>query len=164
MRCEITAALLHNPKILFLDEPTIGLDLNAKLHVRELLNRFCNETKATLFLTSHDMVDIEKITDRVLVLNKGCLVEDEPISNLKKKYGAKKVLTLITEKDGNTLKVPSCARLIEAKENSISLEVDAAESLLEKVIHSLMQQTSVKDISIEEPSLEDSIRAIYGSK
>ena len=67
MKCEIVASLLHKPKILFLDEPTIGLDINAKLMIRGLLNKLCKEGGTTLFLTSHDMADIEQVCERVLV-------------------------------------------------------------------------------------------------
>lgn len=71
MRCEIVASLLHHPKILFLDEPTIGLDINAKLKIRGLLNQLSKEQGTTLFLTSHDTADIEQVCDRVIVLDKG---------------------------------------------------------------------------------------------
>lgn len=86
MRCELVASLLHKPKILFLDEPTIGLDLNAKIQIRELLNRLSCEHGTTLFLTSHDTLDIEKIADRVLVLDKGSIVLDSSLNELKSTY------------------------------------------------------------------------------
>jgi len=86
MRCELVASLLHKPKILFLDEPTIGLDLNAKMQIRELLNRLSCEHGTTLFLTSHDTLDIEKIADRVLVLDKGSIVLDSSLNELKSNY------------------------------------------------------------------------------
>ena len=71
MRCEIVASLLHKPKILFLDEPTIGLDINAKFMIRGLLNKLSKDHGTTLFLTSHDTADIEQVCDRVIVLDKG---------------------------------------------------------------------------------------------
>ncbi|MCE5293599.1 MAG: ATP-binding cassette domain-containing protein [Chlamydiales bacterium] len=86
MRCELVASLLHKPKILFLDEPTIGLDLTAKLQIRELLNRLTIEHQTTLFLTSHDTLDIEKIADRVLVLDKGSIILDSTLEGLKSSY------------------------------------------------------------------------------
>ena len=76
MRCEIVASLLHKPKILFLDEPTIGLDINAKLMIRGLLNKLSKDHGTTLFLTSHDTADIEQVCDRVIVLDKGLIITD----------------------------------------------------------------------------------------
>lgn len=90
MRCEMVASLLHQPKILFLDEPTIGLDVNAKLNMRHLLNRLGKEQGTTLFLTSHDTADIEQVCKRVLILDKGTLVRDSSLKELKKNYVKKK--------------------------------------------------------------------------
>jgi ABC-2 type transport system ATP-binding protein len=87
MRCEIVASLLHEPDILFLDEPTIGLDINAKLKIRSLLNRLSKESGTTLFLTSHDTADIEQVCNRVIVLDKGAIIWDSSLSELKAKYG-----------------------------------------------------------------------------
>lgn len=87
MRCEIVASLLHRPKILFLDEPTIGLDINAKLMIRGLLNKLSSDHGTTLFLTSHDTADIEQVCDRVIVLDHGDIIADSPLSELKKNYG-----------------------------------------------------------------------------
>jgi len=83
MRCELVASLIHNPQILFLDEPTIGLDINAKLQIRTYLNRLAKEHATTLFLTSHDTADIEQVASRMLVLDKGSLLLDCSIANLK---------------------------------------------------------------------------------
>lgn len=86
MRCEIVASVLHRPKVLFLDEPTIGLDINAKLTIRGLLKKLTEDHGTTLFLTSHDTADIEQVADRVLVLDQGTLIWDSSLKDLKKKY------------------------------------------------------------------------------
>ena len=99
MRCEIVASLLHKPKILFLDEPTIGLDINAKLMIRGLLNKLSKEHGTTLFLTSHDTADIEQVCDRVIVLDKGMIITDSSLRDLKKTYMKKKILSLVTEEE-----------------------------------------------------------------
>lgn len=91
MRCEIVASLLHNPQILFLDEPTIGLDINAKLMIRDLLNQLSHQHGTTLFLTSHDIADIEKVCSRVIILDKGRLIQDSSIKDLKRKYIKKRL-------------------------------------------------------------------------
>ncbi|MCB1181170.1 MAG: ATP-binding cassette domain-containing protein [Chlamydiia bacterium] len=84
MRCEIVASLLHQPAILFLDEPTIGLDINAKLMIRNLLQHFSTQFHTTLILTSHDMTDVEQLTDRVIVLEKGKLLIDKKMEELRR--------------------------------------------------------------------------------
>lgn len=86
MRCEIAASLLHQPEILFLDEPTIGLDINAKLRIRTLLKTLAQDFGTTLFLTSHDTADIEQVCQRVIVLDKGVRIADCPLSTLKERY------------------------------------------------------------------------------
>ncbi|MGE5196540.1 MAG: ABC transporter ATP-binding protein, partial [Anaerolineae bacterium] len=97
MRCELVASLLHKPEILFLDEPTIGLDINAKLKIRGLLNKLSKEYGTTLFLTSHDTADIEQVCERVIILDQGTIIQDSALKELKKTYVKKKILTLTTD-------------------------------------------------------------------
>ena len=97
MRCELVASLLHKPEILFLDEPTIGLDINAKLKIRGLLNRLSKEYGTTLFLTSHDTADIEQVCERAIILDQGTIIRDSALKDLRKTYVKKKVLTLATD-------------------------------------------------------------------
>lgn len=161
MRCEIVASLLHKPKILFLDEPTIGLDINAKLVIRNLLNKLSDEEGTTLFLTSHDMADIEQVTDRVLILDKGSIVMDSSIKELKRKYVRRKVLTLITDVEKLHLSLPG-VKVKDAENYHFACEIDLEKIGIEKVIQETLKQANLKDVTIEDPSMEEIIREIYG--
>ncbi len=160
MRCEIVASLLHEPQILFLDEPTIGLDINAKLMIRGLLNKLSQERGTTLFLTSHDTADIEQVCDRVLVLDKGTLIIDSPLKELKKAYMKKKILNLVTEEEILPLNLPG-VEVLENAHYHFSCEVDLEITPIEKVIHEALQLSSLKDVTIEDPSMEEVIRLLY---
>ncbi len=163
MRCEIVASLLHNPKIVFLDEPTIGLDINAKLKIRNLLNRLSKEQGTTLFLTSHDTADIEQVCDRVIVLDKGSIILDNNLRELKSTYLKKKILTLTTDSETLSLDLPHI-NILENKEFHFSCEVNLQNTPIEKVIHEAMKISGLKDVTIEDPSMEEIIRSVYGSK
>jgi ABC-2 type transport system ATP-binding protein len=88
MRAEIAASLLHSPKVLFLDEPTIGLDAPSKLAVRQFIRDINAETKLTVMLTTHDMLDIEALTDRVILIGKGKILRDGSFAGIKREFGA----------------------------------------------------------------------------
>ena len=94
MRCEIAASILHRPKVIFLDEPTIGLDVVAKLKIRELIKRLNEEEKTTIFLTSHDAGDIEQLCKRVIVINHGDIILDAPTSYLRHNYLTTKIVNV----------------------------------------------------------------------
>lgn len=160
MRCEIVASLLHNPQILFLDEPTIGLDINAKLKIRNLLNKLSKTHGTTLFLTSHDTADIEQVCDRVLVLDKGTIVLDSTLRELKKTYVKKKILNLTTDEEKLSLKVPGM-RILENKNYHFVCEVNLSETPIDRVIHEALKLTSLKDVTIEDPTMEEIIRTLY---
>lgn len=161
MRCEIVASLLHKPKILFLDEPTIGLDINAKLVIRNLLNKLSEEEGTTLFLTSHDMADIEQVADRVLILDKGSIVMDSSIRELKRKYIRRKVVALITDVEKLHLPLPGI-RIIESENYHFVCEIDLEIIAIEKVIQEALKVANLKDMTVEDPSMEEIIREIYG--
>lgn len=162
MRCEIVASLLHKPQILFLDEPTIGLDINAKLMIRDLLNKLSNENGTTLFLTSHDTADIEQVCDRVIILDKGRLIQDSSIKELKKKTLKKKLLTLLTSDEPASLKFPGI-KTLELSNHHVTYEVDLSIIPIDRVIQEALKSTSIKDVTIEDPSMEEIIREIYAA-
>jgi ABC-2 type transport system ATP-binding protein len=163
MRCEIVASLLHKPKILFLDEPTIGLDINAKLLIRNLLNRLAKDYGTTLFLTSHDTADIEQVCDRVIVLDKGDIITDTSLRELKKTYTKKKILTLVTEKETILLNC-SGIKVLENKNFHFRCEVDIEMTPIDRVIYETLKVANLKDITIEDLSMEEVIRLVYKSK
>lgn len=162
MRCEIVASLLHRPEILFLDEPTIGLDINAKLMIRHLLNRLSHEHGTTLFLTSHDTADIEQVSDRVIVLDHGCIIHDSSIKALKRTFIKKKNLTLLTSEKPIAMQLPG-VKSLEIAPYHITYEVDLSIIPIDRVIHEAFKNTSVKDVTIEDPSMEEIIRELYSS-
>ncbi len=163
MRSEIVASLIHNPQILFLDEPTIGLDLNGKLQIRELLNTRVKERGTTLFLTSHDTADIEKISERVLVLDHGKLVMDSSIEHIKKKYHKKKIVTFVTADKDFSISIPGVHHVFSNSHNHI-YEVDLDAISIENVIREAMRLTELQDITVENPSMEEIIKDIYASR
>lgn len=163
MRCEIVASLLHQPKILFLDEPTIGLDINAKLAIRTLLTTLSKEEGTTLFLTSHDMADIEQVSNRVLILDQGSIVTDSSIPELKRRYIRRKVVTLNTDVEKLHLTEPGI-HIIESANYHFVCEIDLNIISIEKVIQQALKKANLKDVTIEDPSMEEIIREIYGFK
>lgn len=161
MRCEIVASLLHDPKILFLDEPTIGLDINAKLKIRALLNTLSKTRGTTLFLTSHDTADIEQVCDRVIVLDKGGIVIDSALKELKKTYVKKKIVSLITDAEKLFLELPGI-RILENGNYHFVCEVTLSQTPIDRLIHEALKVTTLKDVTIEDPSMEEIIRTLYG--
>lgn len=160
MRCELVASLLHRPEILFLDEPTIGLDINAKLMIRSLLNKLSLEQGTTLFLTSHDTADIEQICERVMVLDQGKLILDNSIRELKKDYIKKKKLTLFTDGSPLNLDIPG-VKFLEKGQYRYICDVDLAVTTVDKAIQSALALANLQDITIEDPSMEEIIRGVY---
>lgn len=160
MRCELVASLLHSPKILFLDEPTVGLDVTAKLKIRNLLNQISNEQGTTLFLTSHDTADIEQVCERVIVLDSGKVLRDCPLGRLRSEYVKRKIVTLTSDQKELSLGLSG----IEVLENSnyiFKCEVDLKSTPIDQVIHAALKKCSIKDVTIEDPTMEEIIRNIY---
>lgn len=160
MRCEIVASLLHRPEILFLDEPTIGLDIGAKLKIREFLSDLSKKQGTTLFLTSHDTADIEHICDRVIVLDKGKILKDCSLRELKKSYIKKKVLTFTTDVREFSLNLPG-VRILKKGDFALVCEVDLGTTQIETVIHETLKAASLKDVTIEDPSMSEIIQSLY---
>ena len=162
MRCEIAASLLHRPQLIFLDEPTIGLDVVARQSIRALIRQVNEEEGTTVFLTSHDVGDIEGLCRRVIVINHGELILDESTSSLKRSYLKSKVvdLKLASPVGDEDLPLPG-VRVLKAKGYGLKLEVDTREQRIESVVSCILQRFNVVDINISDPPLEDIIAAIY---
>jgi ABC-2 type transport system ATP-binding protein len=163
MRCEIVASLLHQPQILFLDEPTIGLDINAKLMIRTLLNKLSKDHGTTLFLTSHDTADIEQVCERVIVLDKGAIITDSSLKELKVMYMKRKIINLTTDEEMIPLNLPGVT-IIENAHHHFICEVDVEVTPIDHVIQEALKVTTLKDITIENPSMEEIIRLLYRNK
>lgn len=160
MRCEIVASLLHKPQILFLDEPTIGLDMVAKTAIRDLLRSLSEKEGITLLLTSHDTDDVESVCDRVLVVDHGRLVLDDTISHLKTNFMKKKTLHLISEEEKLSFSHTG-VRILENLPYQLKIEIDLGVTSLKQVVDLLVEKYTIKDLTIENPSLESILRIIY---
>ncbi|MGE5572372.1 MAG: ABC transporter ATP-binding protein [Bacteroidota bacterium] len=162
MRCEIAASLLHRPQLIFLDEPTIGLDVVARQSIRSLMRQVNEEEGTTVFLTSHDVGDIEGLCRRVIVINHGEPILDESTSSLKRSYLKSKVvdLKLASPVGDEDLPLPG-VRVLKAKGYGLKLEVDTREQRIEGVVSFILQRFNVVDMNISDPPLEDIIAAIY---
>lgn len=163
MRCEIAASLLHKPEVVFLDEPTIGLDVVARQNVRKTLKKWNDQENMTVFLTSHDVGDIEYLADRVIIINNGQVVLDDRVKNLKYRYLHKKVIDLRISHAVKDFAIAG-VQVLKAKETGMKLEVDTRVQGIDEVIAAILKECEVQDISISDPPLEDIITAIYTGK
>ena len=159
IRCEIVASLIHEPKILFLDEPTIGLDPVVKENIRTLIKRMNKEYKTTIFLTSHDVSDIEKLCKRVIIINNGTLVLDDSMENLKYNYLHKKILEAKMKEKVN-LNDEECITILKDKWYNLKIEVDTSKRSISDAIK-LLNPDNIIDINISNTPLEDIISDIY---
>jgi ABC-2 type transport system ATP-binding protein len=159
IRCEIVASLIHRPKVLFLDEPTIGLDPVVKESIRKLIKKMNKELKTTIFLTSHDISDIEKLCKRVVIINDGQIVMDDSMTNLKYHYMDKKVIEVKLRNSVNFKDVKGI-NVLKEKGNSYRIEIDTKETDLTSVLK-LINPENIEDINISNTPLEEIISAIY---
>jgi ABC-2 type transport system ATP-binding protein len=160
MRCELAACLLHDPAVLFLDEPTIGLDLLAKQRLRELLVRLNVERGTTIFLTSHDVADIEHVAERAVVINHGEVIFDDPVSAMRRSFLATKVIE--AGLTGPVTFLPRAGVTVaEHSDQVLRLVVDTSTTPVRDVLDQMLGP-AVADISVVDPPLEQVIAAIYG--
>ncbi len=161
MRGELAAALLHEPPILFLDEPTIGLDLVAKEAVRSFLAHRNREAGTTVLLTTHDLVDVERLCDRILIIDRGRVIEDGTVDGIKARYGTERTLVVDLEAPLPPVAIEGAAVLrVEGPRQWLRFHRDAhtAADLIARVA----ALAPVRDVAIEEPAIEDVVRHIYG--
>ena len=157
--CEIVASLIHEPKVLFLDEPTIGLDPVVKENIRSLIKRMNKEFKTTIFLTSHDVGDIEKLCKRVIIVNKGQIVLDDTMENLKYHYLNKKIVDAKMKEKVN-LDDEEGITILKDKGYNLKIEVDTKKRSVADAIK-LLNPDNIIDINISNIPLEDIISNIY---
>lgn len=159
MRCEMAASLLHAPSILFLDEPTIGLDAPSKLAVREFIRRQNSQYGTTVILTTHDMQDIEALTQRILLIGHGKLLLDGHIADLKKRLGTVRRLTL--EHEGPLGDLPPGIQAQLSAAGQTKLLVDTTVIGISEAIALLARQTQVRDLTVEGVSAEELVLSLY---
>jgi ABC-2 type transport system ATP-binding protein len=160
MRGELTAALLHDPTILMLDEPTIGLDVISKEAVREFLVAINREQGTTVLLTTHDLSDVERLCERLLIIDHGTLIEDGTVAGITERYGTERTLVVDLAEPGEPLQIAG-ARVtrVEGPRQWLRFRRDdvSASELLSRVT----AQVEVRDLSVEEPDIESIVSEIY---
>lgn len=159
MRCDLAAAMLHDPPVLFLDEPTVGMDLVAKDRVRQLLARLAAELGTTIILTTHDLADIERLCNRVVILDKGRILYDGALDRLGKTQGVHRLLRVVYAGEAADPRLDG-AELVsrDGPEATFRFPTDANPSDL---IARLIARNEVVDITVESVDFEDVIRSIY---
>ena len=160
MRCEVAASLLHRPEVLFLDEPTIGMDVIARQSIRDLIQRLNRDEGVTVLLTSHDAGDVEQICRRAIVINHGRIIFDDTIATLRREFLGHKVIDLTLSERGDPPEYPN-VRCVEHSEYRLKLEVDTRAQQLDLIVAHLVSRLKVADIAIEDPPMEQVIAAIY---
>jgi ABC-2 type transport system ATP-binding protein len=162
MRSELAATLIHEPRIVYLDEPTIGLDLIVKERIREFIKRQNRERGTTVILTTHDLGDIEELCKRVIIIDEGALIYDGPLSTIKERFGTHRTITFEMAQPVEHLEMPNGCTLEDGVDpRRVALRFDRSMTTASKVASSVMEQIEVLDFSITEPDLSSIVRQIY---
>ena len=160
MRCDLAAALLHAPPILFLDEPTIGLDAVSKLAFRDFMRRFNRERGVTVILTTHDMDDVEALCDRVMVISGGRILSDGGLDELRAKVANERRLSVTLENAGADVSDPN-ATVVEREGNRVLLSFDPDDVSAADLIARIAAYHPVRDLFVEHPPIEETIARLY---
>lgn len=167
MKCEFIMAMLHDPKIVFLDEPTIGLDVISKRNIRKFIKEM-NRKGTTFILTTHDLEDVEELVNNVIIINNGKKVFDDSLDSLRKNLGNKKIIeitlndmTRFCEENGEETIPVEGVRFLDSTESSVRIEVDVDITPIDEFISHLSKKYPFTDISIKSLPMEKIIRHIY---
>jgi len=159
MKCELIAALLHRPRVLFLDEPTIGLDVVMQQKLRDFVKEYNKRYNATILLTSHYMKDVEQLCERVIIIDHGKVLYDGALSDIVKKYAKYKTISVVFEKEIERSKFEKLGKVIGVEGTKVLLSVPREAS--SKVAAKLLDTFTVEDLNIEEPNIEDIIHDVF---
>lgn len=166
MRCELAATFIHNPKIAYLDEPTIGLDVMVKDRIREFIKEINRLKKTTIILTTHDLQDIESICSRVILIDKGMIVNDSSLESFKDRYGKYRVMDLkINSCDGEeickTLMKNPLLDIDQKSEEEISVRFEKDRYSAKDILEQMSRICDIADLSIREPNIESIVKELY---
>jgi ABC-2 type transport system ATP-binding protein len=161
MRSELAAALIHEPHVVYLDEPTIGLDLIVKERIRDFIKAQCISKGMTVILTTHDLGDIEELCRRVIIIDDGRIIYDGPIETIKKRFGKFREITFETVEEVKKLDLPAGAEMLSTDDHKVQIRFDRTVSTASKVAGAVMNQIDVRDFSLSEPELSDIVKQIY---
>ncbi|OGG02739.1 ABC transporter [Candidatus Gottesmanbacteria bacterium RBG_16_37_8] len=162
MKMELIAALIHHPKVLFLDEPTIGLDIVMQKKMRDFLGKYNQKYQATILLTSHYMADVKELCRRVIIINNGKLIYDGNLDKLSQKYSHHKIITAHFDNSFDRQKLSKLGEIKSIDENKVILHIKKVDTRQAAV--TLLEKFKVRDLNIEEPELEDVISIIFEGK
>ena len=164
MRCEIAATFLHDPKIVYLDEPTIGLDVLVKENIRKFIKDINKEKNTTVILTTHDLKDIEDVCNRIILLDKGQIIYDGEKQKFKDTYGKYIIAEfIIKEKKANISESINSEEIqvLEETENKLKIRFSHEETTIMKVMDKISEYCTIEDIHMKEAELEDILKEIY---
>jgi ABC-2 type transport system ATP-binding protein len=160
MRCEFALALLHGPSLLFLDEPTIGLDIEAKHKIRSFIQEI-NGKGVTVILTTHDLQDVEHLARRIILIDKGRIGFDGPIDELRSRFGNHKRIRLQSPDFPADFSMPG-VRIIPGKSaDTVELELDLDQCALHDFLEKIARSCRLDDLTLTDPPLEDAVRGLY---
>jgi len=163
MRAEIAASLLHSPDVLFLDEPTIGLDVVARQELRDLVREWNRDSGLTVFLTSHDAGDIEHVAKRVIVVNHGRVMLDDKVSTVRRRYLGEKIISAKFSEEPLDFHLAGVT-VLKRSGYATKLQVDTTRVSIDAVTSAILKAGTVADITIEDPPLEEIIAHIYSEQ
>ena len=161
MRCEVAASLLHRPKLLLLDEPSIGLDVVAKQHIRDAIRTMSQEEKVGVLLTSHDAGDLEALCRRVIIINHGQIVYEDKVSNLKRKFLTRKMVEVRYAEEVSPNFSIDGVEILKVGSYGVKLRFDTTKTPVDAVMSNLSQAGELVDITVSDPPLEEVIAKIY---
>jgi len=170
MRGDIAAAVLYEPPVLFLDEPTVGLDVVAKERIREFIEEINRERRTTVLLTTHDLDDVERLCKRILIIDQGKVLFDGAAADLKRRYAPNRLLDITVSGDGAdalrdvVVRPPRGVTVVKGEELTASFSIDPATIAVAAVIADLSARLPVIDITVREPEMDGIIREIYEAK
>lgn len=160
MKCELIAALLHNPKVLFLDEPTIGLDVVAQKKIRDFIKKYNEERKTTIILTSHYMEDISQLCKRIVIIDLGKIVFDGQLEDLISKYATNKKVTIFFDQEITRQDAEKLGKICQFESSKVSFDVPRL-NVKDAVAKILSSEFSISDIEIDEEDVESIIRNVF---
>ena len=161
MRCEVAASLLHRPKLILLDEPSIGLDVVAKQHIRDAIKRMAQEENVGVLLTSHDAGDLEALCRRVIIINHGQIVYEDKVSNLKRKFLTRKLVEVRYAEEVPANFSMEGVEILKVGHYGVKLRFDTTRTPVDAVMSHLSEAGELVDITVADPPLEEVIAKIY---
>ena len=164
MRCEIAATFLHNPKVVYLDEPTIGLDILVKENIRKFIKDINKEKKTTVILTTHDLKDIEEVCDRIILIDKGTIIYDGEKEAFKNKYGKHIIAEFVIQNKNNNIAFETSEdefEILEENEKNIKIKFNHDTLTIMDIVKSISNYCEILDMHIQEGGLEEILKEIY---